>query len=108
MAQITGVADMHVRCSSHVPVVFDIAKRITQLREGAKRTPVHVDDARPWEWTQESGCLYDDLTLEAVAQVYGTDVQEVQALICAINKVDRLPAVIDNDLWKRMIAQDEL
>lgn len=108
MAQITGVADMHVRCSSHVPVVYDIAKRITQLREGAKRTPVLVDDARPWEWTQESGCLYDDLTLEAVARVYGTDVQEVKALICAINRVVRLPAVIDNDLWKRMIARDEL
>jgi hypothetical protein len=108
MAQITGVADMHVRCSPHVPIVADIARKIVALRAGAKRTPVRTDDNKPWEWTLESGVMYDEVTLQAVADVYHTSVDEVHELITAINGVERLPAVIDSDLWRRIISIDEL
>jgi hypothetical protein len=43
-----------------------------------------------------------------VADVYHTSVDEVHELITAINGVERLPAVIDSDLWRRIISIDEL
>jgi hypothetical protein len=38
MALMTGIADMHALCSRHVPVLSDIARKIVELRRGAKRT----------------------------------------------------------------------
>jgi len=108
MAHITGIADMHVKCSSHVPILADLALKICELRQGAKRTPVCADKAKPWEWTLESGVAYDDSTLQCVATLYGVTVADVRELIGAIHRVERLPAVIDSGLWRRIISMDEL
>lgn len=108
MAHITGIADMHVRCSSHVPILSDLAERIVDLRAGMKRTPPILDENRPWEWTQCSGVRYDEVTLLSVAETYGVTVSELQELITQIRSLKRLPAVIDNPTWRRMVWCDDL
>jgi hypothetical protein len=108
MAHITGVADMHVRCSSHVPILSDLAHTIVRLREGAKRTPVRITEDKPWEWTLPREVKYDGETLKSVADLYGSTVNEVVALIKKIRAIERLPAMVDDDLWRRIIATDEL
>jgi hypothetical protein len=122
MAHVTGIADMHILCSSHVPVLSDLAKKIVELRQGARRTPQVMDPEKPWEWTYKAGVAYDDLTLEAVARVYGrrgtagfpcdyereVTVHDVQDLISEIQKVERLPCVVDHWLWKHMVFADDL
>jgi hypothetical protein len=92
------------------------------LRTGAKRTPVVRDPNREWEWTYQSGVQYDETTLQAVAEMYSvrsrpgnlTDVETVVSkvdvvdLIESINKIDRLPCILDHWLWKHMILVDDL
>lgn len=122
MAHITGIADMHVLCSSHVPVLADLARKIVELRSGAKRTPVYLDPNRPWEWTYKAGVPYDDLTLQAVADAYtvkpslsgpheidqDVTVEDVKSLIETIEGIQALPCVVDHWLWRRMVLADDL
>lgn len=114
LAHITGVADMHLLCSAHVPVLSDLARKIVQLRAGARRTPVVQDPNRPWEWAQEGSLPYDGETLEQVARVYsrlsGVAVvaSDVQSLIREIESITALPCVLDHWLWRLMVASDEL
>lgn len=122
MARLTGIADMHVLCSSHVPILSDLARKIVELRDGAKRTPVRLDENKPWEWTQQSGVEYDDLTLQYVAETYSqrskpgnpvacekvVTVQDLRDLIQQIQNIQRLPCVLDSWLWRHMIHCDEL
>ncbi len=123
-AHITGVADMHVLCSSHVPVLSDLARKIVELRQGKKRTPVKLDENKPWEWTFKSGVDYDDITLQAVADMYSTNasrtttemshvachtsVEEVRELIEEIRAVPCLPFVLRSEVWQRMVWMDDL
>lgn len=122
MAHLTGIADMHTLCSAHVPVLSDLAKKIVELREGARRTPVYMDPNRPWEWTYQAGVEYSEVTLAAVAEVYSSrntggcpvdwerevTVDDVKSLIREIQGVNRLPAIIDHWLWKHMVFADDL
>lgn len=114
MAHITGVADMHVLCSSHVPILSDLAAKIVDLRQGAKRTPIELDPCKPWEWTLRAGVKYDDSTIEHVAAVYSelSSVEvtsaDVRGLIREIQALERLPAAIDSRVWRLMIASDDL
>ncbi len=122
MAHVTGIADMHVLCSSHVPVLSDLAAKIVELRGGAKRTPVKLDPNKPWEWTFKSGVKYDESTLAHVARVYSTrpspgnpdiphsevSVQDVKDLIEKIRGITQLPCVVGHWLWERMILIDDL
>jgi hypothetical protein len=122
MAHITGVADMHSLCSRHVPVLSDLAEKIIELRQGAKRTPVQLDANKPWEWTFKSGVKYDEMTLRAVAETYSVrdtpglrsdidktiSVEDVKGLISQIQSVNRLPCVLDHWLWKHMVYCDDL
>lgn len=123
MAHITGIADMHILCSRHVPVLSDLAYKIHELRNGAKRTPVRLNPDKPWEWTMKSGVKYDEITLQAVADTYTTHTKEenklkltdvkvtkedVKDLIAEIEGVTRLPCVLDHWLWKHMIWVDDL
>jgi len=122
MAEMTGIADMHVLCSSHVPILSDLAKKILELRQGAKRTPQVLDPNKPWKWTYQSGVDYDDTTLQAVADMYTTmstkglpvavqtdvTVADVRGLIQSIQNIHRLPCVLDHWLWRTMIFVDDL
>lgn len=123
LAHITGVAEMHVLCSSHVPVLSDLAQRIVELRRGAKRTKPHLDPEKPWEWTYQSGVKYDDITLDAVVDAYnftrtrsrdfhssGTSLtrSELQQLICEIRSIDTLPFVLNSPTWRKLIWADDL
>jgi hypothetical protein len=114
MAHVTGIADMHCLCSAHVPVLSDLARKIVDLRAGAKRTPVKLDPNRPWEWTLRAGVPYDDLTIAATAEMYSLRSNrvikpaDVQDLIGEIWKVESLPCVVDHWLWKLMIWSDDL
>jgi hypothetical protein len=86
----------------------DLAHTIVRLREGAKRTPVRITEDKPWEWTLLCEVKYDGETLKSVADLYGSTVNEVVALIKKIRAIERLPAMVDDDLWRRIIATDEL
>jgi len=124
MAHMTGVADMHVLCSAHVPILADLAKKIVELREGKKRTPAKLDQNRPWEWTLKSGVPYDELTIQAVADIYTTYrtkmttecnvvdihacVDQIHDLIRQIQNIEVLPATIDSPFWREMIWCDDL
>lgn len=113
MAHITGVADMHVLCSKHVPILADLADKIVELRTGMKRTPVKLDPDRPWEWTFQGGVPYDHLTIHAVALMYTkhnmtVTESDVWGLIGEIQRVKRLPCVVDHWLWRHMVYCDDL
>lgn len=114
MAHITGIADMHILCSQHVPVLSDLARKIVDLRVGAKRTPVVLDPNKPWEWTQQGVLPYDAQTLDVCAEVYtklsGTPVarSDFEDLITEIDMITALPCVLDHPLWRLIIASDEL
>lgn len=112
LAHITGVADMHVLCSSHVPILSDLARKVVELRGGAKRTPVALDPNRPWEWTFKAGVDYDEVTLRHVAEVYSTHTllttDDICGLIEAIKAVNSLPCIIDHWVWRRMVEADDL
>ena len=76
----------------------------------------------PAQWTYKSGVQYDRLTLEAVAKTYSTvstpgkpvehsrevRVEDVLDLIHEIEKVERLPCVLDHWLWRHMVSVDDL
>lgn len=113
LAHITGIADMHLLCSKHVPVLSDLAQRIVELRDGCKRTPPHMDCNKPWEWTFKGGVDYDDITIEYVAQMYSkcgkiVTPADVLDLIKTIKAVERLPCVVDHWLWRHMVFCDDL
>lgn len=122
MAHITGIADMHKLCSSHVPVLSDLADTILRLRDGAKRSPPILDPNKPWEWTFKSGVGYDDLTLASVARAYSTvptrdgshevdqevTVADIKDLVDTIRGIERLPCVVDHWVWRRMVLVDDL
>lgn len=114
MAHITGVADMHCLCSRHVPILSDLAQKIVALRQGAKRTPVVLDENRPWEWTYKSGVAYDDVTIQAVAEVYSATAAQpvssadIKRLISIIAGIKQLPAVVEDPTWALIVATDDL
>lgn len=123
MAHITGIADMHVLCSSHVPILSDVARKIVELRSAAKRTPVARCQDRPWEWTFQSNVQYDDLTLNQVAEAYNLrrtstqdtaglemplTVDDLRAAIARIRSVRTLPFALDSDVLRRLIWADDL
>lgn len=116
-AHMQGIAHMHLLCSKHVPVLYDIAKRIVELRPGAKVTPVVRDPNKPWEWTYQGSVEYDELTLEGVARTYtrrfddidqGVTVKDIKELIEQIRGVQTIPCIVDHWLWKRMVFSDDL
>lgn len=121
-AKHLGIMEMHTQCSTHVPVLADIAARVVALSKGRKRTPVELDPNKPWEWTQKSGVPYDDVTLTAVADMYSSsnrannptdhrDIEssklEILGLIRQIEGVPSLPFVLDSDVWRRLVHMDE-
>lgn len=122
MAWVTGVADAVVHTCSHVPVLYDMARRICQLREGAKRTEQRVDENKPWQEVTGGGVPYDDLTLEGVAQAYSrcsspgfeasaermVTVKDLWDLIGRIRAIERIPCVLDHWVLQHMVAFDEL
>jgi hypothetical protein len=85
---------------------------------------VKPDPNKPWEWTLQSNVKYDDLTLEAIAEIYttrrtpttsemshvdvATTLEEVRGLIAEIQAIDTLPFCLDNAFWRRMIWVDDL
>lgn len=123
LAHITGTHEMHLLCSSHVPIISDIARRVVELRGGAKRTPVRLDPDKPWEWTYQSGVDYDDVTLAAVAETYSVSrdrfretpgvehtltVSELRATIDAIKDIKQIPFTLDSEVIRRLVWYDDL
>jgi len=122
MAWVTGVADAVVHTCTHVPVLYDMARRVSQLRDGAKRTEHHADPNKPWQEISGDGVPYDDLTLEGVARAYSrhstpgfevsaarmVTVKDLWGLIGEIRTIERIPCVIDHWLLRHMVAFDEL
>lgn len=125
LAWMTGVMDMHVTCSSHVPVLADIAKAWVKGRKGCKRTPVQQDPNKPWEWMNVVTGTYDESTLKSFASAYSVHrdstrgdltpcdvvVTTQDVLDCIKYCVDRLSiartVVLDHWLLKHMVWVDE-
>lgn len=108
MSHVTGIAEMHVKCSLHVPVLADLAQKIVELRQGAKRLLPKLDQNRPWEWPLSGGLSYDAQTLAHTARVYGVEPCELSDAIASIKAITRLPCVVDHPVLKRMILIDDL
>lgn len=113
MAHITGVHEMHQKCSAHVPVIADIANKICELRKGGKRNAVVRDPDKPWEWTLEGVPPYDHETLCYVAECYNTPSRgvtcaDVEDLLEAIRGVRAIPCVVEHWLLEHMVMVDEL
>lgn len=114
MAEMTGIADMHMKCSSVSPILYELAKRIVELRQGAKRTPVVLDPNKPWEWTLNAGVVYDQTTVECLAGRYSrkagvaVNASDIWRLIEKIRGVQQLPCVLDDPTWRLIIATDDL
>ncbi len=108
MAHITGVADMHCLCSRHVPILSDLAMKIVELRTGAKRTPVVLDENRPWEWTLAGSLPYAEDTLTYTAGAYGLTVADLRQSIARIQAITRLPCILDCPVIRAMIHSDDL
>jgi hypothetical protein len=105
---------MHRLCSSHVPVLSDLAKTTLRCRKGAKRTPVLLDPDKPWQWTQKSGVSYDEVTLAYLADGYTgcgageVTVQGLEILIKKISEIPAIPYVLDDPTWRAMVWADEI
>jgi len=113
-ARHLGICDMHRLCSSHVPVLSDLAKTTLRCRKGAKRTPVLLDPDKPWQWTQKSGVSYDEVTLAYLSDGYTgcgageVTVQGLEILIKKISEIPAIPYVLDDPTWRAMVWADEI
>lgn len=114
LAHTTGVHEMHAKCSPHVPIIADIARKVVEVRKGAKKTPVERDPNKPWEWTMAEGVPpYDDETLLYVAEAYSTPSRvvttaEIRATIAKIGAIRRIPCVVADELLEHMGMVDDL
>lgn len=123
-AWATGVADSVVRTQPYVPVLSDLARQTLKLREGARRTPVAIDENKPWtNWTvreEVKNLTYDRETIHALVKSYSTPtlyggdepictplVEDFYQTIAAIQDVPCLPYVIDDLALRFMCVTDD-
>jgi hypothetical protein len=127
LAWFTGVCDMHCLCSKHVPILFDICDAFSKARGACKRTPVLIDDNRPWEWMTAGLDLshYDDDTVFDVCAAYSvaknpalgclspTDTKLLPSdLLDCVSYVRKMcskgvPCVLDHWVLRHMVWVDE-
>lgn len=73
-AYFAGICKMHMVCSSHVPVLSDIARIWLSKNRGCKVTEWKPDPHKPWETMGKMGPNgYAEDTLEALARAYTVD-----------------------------------
>lgn len=123
-AWATGVADSVVRTQPYVPILSDLARQTLKLREGARRTPVAIDENKPWtNWTvreEVKNLTYDRETIHALAKSYSTptlyggdepicapSVEDFYRTIAAIQEVPCLPYVVDDLALRFMCVTDD-
>ena len=123
-AWATGVADSVARTQPYVPILSDLARRTLKLREGARRTPVAVDENKPWtNWTvqQETKDLtYDRQTLYCLEKSYSTPTlygepgpictPSVEDFLCTVRKIESIPCmpyVVDDMALRFMCVTDD-
>lgn len=123
-AWATGVADSVVRTQPYVPILSDLARQTLKLREGARRTPVQVDENKPWtNWTvleETKDLTYDRLTLHCLEKSYSTptlygdpgpicspSVEDFLRTIQTIEAVPCLPYVVDDMALRFMCVTDD-
>lgn len=123
-AWATGVADSVVRTQPYVPILSDLARRTLKLREGARRTPVAVDENKPWtHWTvlQETRDLtYDRQTLHCLVKSYSTPTlygepgpictPSVEDFLCTVREIESIPClpyVVDDLALRFMCVTDD-
>jgi len=102
-----GVADSIVRTQPYVPLLSDLARKVVELSQGYKRTPVLADPHKPWtHWTPHENLgqlTYDDQTLHCLVLSYETPTHfgasqpvspttyDLHRSVGNIKKIDRLP-----------------
>jgi len=102
-----GVADSIVRTQPYVPLLSDLARKVVELCQGCKRTPVLADPHKPWtHWTPHENLgqlTYDDQTLHCLVLSYETPtyygasqpvsptIHDLHRSVTNIQKIDRLP-----------------
>jgi hypothetical protein len=112
MSHITGVADMHCRVSSSTPVLYEMARKIVDLRKGAKRIPVRVEECSFYNFTLP-GVAYDIQTLWSLSRAYSKNgvvvtPRDFIGLISDVASIEALPCVIDHWLLRHMVNVDEV
>jgi hypothetical protein len=123
-AWATGVADSIVRTQPYVPILSDMARQVLHLRKGCKRTPVPVDENKPWtNWTVQAGTqdlTYDRHTLLCLERSYSTPTlyggngpvcaptaDDFLRTVEAIQAVPCLPYVVDDMALRFMCVTDD-
>lgn len=102
-----GVA-MQLALCTHVPILSDVAKRVTELlarhsglvQEGAEFRPYHrTEPTVPW----------DDTTVEWLCRRYvALSPGMFRRDLCVIGAIERLPAVIHSEVVLACVAADDL
>lgn len=132
-AHFNGICEMVLSCSSHVPILSDIAREWLDVRKGSKITHQSVDDPeRPWvglgrfgpkhydadaiaciarAYSVEAGSCRSDLTAGGLNSLLVTpgDVTEcISHVVRTIRASGGTPCVLDHWLLRHMVAVDEL
>lgn len=127
-AHFRGICRMHQVCSSHVPILAEIANEYLQLRPKAKINHWRPDVNKPWEEMGKFGpSTYDRSTVEALARAYTFttninrgDIGQRDVYVtardvddCLQHVVERVrasgggPCVVDHWLLRHMVWMDE-
>lgn len=108
-AWLTGVAVMEERCFPHVPVLWDMAKNVLELRKGMKRTP-YADDAAQYKLLERLNALprYDERTIEYLANGYKVGKAVIYQTLERVRSNKTLPVVWDDDFLSIVASMDAL
>jgi hypothetical protein len=111
-AWFAGECEQILATCQHIPVLSDIAWAFLRQHEGGKVTKKHQEAWR-WEiehqpWKEGHRCPpYDDSTIAAVADLYGTTTTALKALIGVLRGLKTFPCVLSDPLLRTMIYQDD-
>lgn len=109
-AWVLGVAKQML-LYRHVPILYDMAQRITALLPGGKVTAFKHDPNRVWASRTAETPHYDASTLNWLADRYeehGLSVAQIRADILTVTRVDRLPAVVRLHTTEVALTVDDL
>lgn len=110
---LATVADMEVRCYSHVPILSDIAERVTAItgkprplrRVMQQRMKVAEQYAAPIE--RDHNWHYNEQTLDDLCVVYGVGRQDLADLMDKIKAITTVPYVLSHPVLERFFATDD-
>lgn len=109
-AWFAGECVAAIKTQAHVPILYDLAENYMKTRVGCKVTRVTEEDIeyKPWKDLPDSAQPYDDLTVSAIAGLYGVSVSQLTELLAHIKMEPFVyPCVLSHPVLERMVMVDE-